>query len=73
MAKMTLKVKVNDPIFNINREYPMMHVWYKFGDSSDDLSCRQGKVYGRTDGQTDGLTQATTIPLQPERSRVKTA
>ena len=29
----------------------------------DELSCRQGKVYGRT--------QATTIPLQPERPRGK--
>ena len=37
----------------------------------DELSCGQGKVYGRTDGhadgRTDGQTQATTIPLRPER------
>ena len=41
----------------------------------DELSCGQGKVYGRTDGQTegrtdrwtDGETQAMTIPLRPER------
>ena len=31
----------------------------------DELSCGQGKVYGQRDGQT----QATTIPLRPERSR----
>ena len=31
----------------------------------DQLSCRQGKVYGWTDGRT----QATTIPLQPERPK----
>ena len=33
----------------------------------DELSCGQGKVYGRTDGQT----LATTIPLRPEISRGK--
>ena len=41
----------------------------------DDLSCGQGKVYGRMDGRTDwwtdGRTQATTIPLWPERPRGK--
>ena len=41
----------------------------------DELSCGQGKVYGRTDrqtdGQTDGQTQAMTIPLRPERTRGK--
>ena len=37
MAKMTLNVKVNDPIFNTNWEYPKMHVWCKFGDSSSNL------------------------------------
>ena len=25
------------PIFNINGEYPMMHVWHKFSDSSSNL------------------------------------
>ena len=25
------------PIFNTNREHPMMHVWCKFGDSSSNL------------------------------------
>ena len=33
----------------------------------DELSCGQGKVYGQADGQT----QATTIPLRPERPRGK--
>ena len=33
----------------------------------DELSCGQGKVYGQTHGQT----QATTIPLRPERPRGK--
>ena len=44
----------------------------------DELLCGQGKGYGRTDrdrqtdgggGRTDRQTQATTIPLQPERPR----
>ena len=37
----------------------------------DDLSFGQGKVYGRKDGRRDVQTQATTIPLRPERSGVK--
>ena len=37
MAKMTLKVRVNDPFFNTEREYPMMHVWCKVGDSRLNL------------------------------------
>ena len=36
MAKMTLKVKVNDPYFHTSREYPRMHVC-KFGDSCSKL------------------------------------
>ena len=109
-------------IFHTSQEYPRMHAWCKFGDSSpnlwrvivrtgqisynseskwpkwpwrsqsmspfsipaesipwcrfgaslvilaqicDELSCGQGKVYGQADGQT----QATTIPLRPERPR----
>ena len=35
----------------------------------DELSCGQGKVYGRTDGQM----QATTILLRPERPWGKNA
>ena len=37
----------------------------------DELTCGQGKVYGRTDGQIDGQTQAMTIPIRPERPRGK--
>ena len=38
MVKMTLKVKLNDPHFQYNSwEYPMMHVWCKFGDSNWNL------------------------------------
>ena len=40
----------------------------------DELWCGQCKVYGRTDmtdGRTDGQTQATAIPLRPERPRSK--
>ena len=58
--------------------------WCMFGanlviptEICDELSCGQGKVYGRTDGRTDGRTadgqtQATTIPLRLERSRGET-
>ena len=44
------------PIFNTNREYPMMHVWCKFGDSSSNL----WRVIVRTrftDGQADRRRQ----------------
>ena len=34
MAKVTMKVKVNDPHFQFSLEYSMIQVWYKFGDSS---------------------------------------
>ena len=41
----------------------------------DELSCGQGKVYGRTDGRTDrwtgGQMKAMTIPFWPERPRGK--
>ena len=54
---------------------PSMSIpWCMFGANlvipaqiCDELSCGQGKVYGQTDRQT----VATTIPLQPERSRGK--
>ena len=56
MAKMTLKVRSTTPIFHSSWNYPRMHVWCKFGDSSrirDELSCGQLKF---RDGQTDGHT-----------------
>ena len=46
-------------IFNTSREYARMHVCANFVTLAlicDELSCRQGKVYGQTDGQTDGRT-----------------
>ena len=36
IARMTLKVKVNHPIFNISKKCPRIHVWCKFGDSSSN-------------------------------------
>ena len=36
---MTLKIKVNDPIFNTSQEYSRIHVWCKFVDPSPNL-CR---------------------------------
>ena len=59
MAKMTLKVNVNDPIFNTSQEYP------KFGANlaipaqiCDELSCGQGKVYRQIDWLTGRRTDA---------------
>ena len=56
--------------------------WCTFGTNlviqaqiCDELSCGQGKVYGRTDGRMDGRTDGRTdrqtkaIPLRPERPR----
>ena len=61
MAKMTLKVQVNDPYFKYQ---PRVSPWCMFGaylaipdQICDELSCRQGKVYGQTDGQTDRCRQ----------------
>ena len=49
-------------IFNTNREYPRIHVWCKFGDSSPNLWWhRADKVKfmdGRRDGQMDRGTDA---------------
>ena len=54
------------PIFNTNREYTMMHVWCKFGDSSsnksvtsycvDKVKFMDTWIDGGTDRQTDGWT-----------------
>ena len=41
---MTLKVKINNPIVNANREYPRMHVWCKFpAQIYNELSRGQAK------------------------------
>ena len=56
-----------------------MRVLCKFSDSSfmipapicDESLCGQSKVYRRTDRWSDGQTQATTIPLWPERQGVR--
>ena len=47
-------------IFNTKREYPRMHVWCKFGDSSSNLwrVIERTKKSLRTDGRTDGQTEA---------------
>ena len=37
MAKQTWRSRSIDPIFNNNWEYPRLHVWCKFGDSSPNL------------------------------------
>ena len=56
-------------IFDNSEEYPMMHVWCKFGNSSSNLwgVIMRTRSSLRTDGQTDGWTQATTLPLRSER------
>ena len=57
MAKMFLKARLMTPIFNTDREYPRIHVWYKFGDSSPIL----WRV----------IAHVTTIPLRPQRPKGK--
>ena len=62
-------------IFSTNCEYPMMHLWCKFGDSSSNLwwviirTRLSLRTDGWMDGRTDGRTLAMTIPLRPERPR----
>ena len=54
MAKMTLKIRVDNLHFNNSWECPEMHVWCKFGGSNSNLwrvIVRTSKVYGQT--QTD--------------------
>ena len=54
MAKMTLKVKVNDLHFQyqprVFHDACLKQIWW-FKLKSDELSCGQGK--GQTDGRTD--------------------
>ena len=77
---MTLKVKFNDLHFQyqlrVSQDACLVQIipGCMFGANlvipaqiCDELLRGQGKVYGRMDGQT----QATTIPLCPERSRGK--
>ena len=61
------------PTFNSSWEYPMMHVWCKFSDSSSNMWGSIVRTWWslRTDRRTDGQTQATTIPLRPEISTRK--
>ena len=68
MAKMTLKVKVNDPYFQyqprVSHNACLVQTWWfqlKFVTSN-----RADKVKF-VDGRMDGQTQATTIPLRPEK------
>ena len=68
MAKMTLKIKVNDPHFQY--QLKVSKDGHMFGANlvipaqiCDVLSCGQGKVYRQMAGQT----QVTKIPLLPER------
>ena len=72
MAKMTLKVKVNGPYFQyqprVSQDACLVQIWWF--QLKSVTSYRADKVKF-TDGQTDGQTQATTIPLRPERLRGK--
>ena len=76
MPKMTLKVKVNDLYFQyqprVSQDACLVLIWWfqrKFVTSyhADKVKFTDG----RTDWLTDGQTQATTIPLRPERPRGK--
>ena len=73
-AKMTLKVKVNDPHF----QYQLSVPWCMFGANlvipaqiCDELSCGQGNVYGRMDRQT-GRHKQRQYPFGLKVQRVKT-
>ena len=74
---MTLKVQVNDLHFQyqprVSQDTCLEQIWWF--QIKPVTSYRADKVKftdGRTDRQTDGQTQATTIPLRPERTRGKT-
>ena len=68
MAKMTWKVKVNDPYFQyqlrVSHDACLVQIWWF--QLKSVMSYRADKVKF-TDGRTDRQTQAMTIPLQPER------
>ena len=84
MAKMTLKVKVNDPYFQyqptVSHDACLVQIWWFQLKSvtsyrTDKVKFTDGQTDGRTDGRTyrrtDGQAQVTTIPLHPERLRGK--
>ena len=72
MAKITLKLKVNDPYFQyqpkVSHDACLVQIWWF--QLKAVTSYRADKVKF-TDGWTDGQTQATTIPLRSERPRGK--
>ena len=73
MAKMSLKVKVNDPYFQyqlrVSCDACLVQIWwFQLQVVMSYHACQQevkvyGQMDGRTDGWTDGQTQATTIPF----------
>ena len=58
MAKMTLKVKVNDPYFQYQPRCMFGANFVIPAQICDESSCGQGKVYGQTDGRMDRRTDA---------------
>ena len=58
MAKMTLKVKVNDLNFHYQLRVSYDASLLIPAQICDELSCRQGKVYGRTDAGNDNTPSA---------------
>ena len=61
------------PILNTNWEFPLMNVWWKFGDSNSNLwwLIVQTRKSLWTDGHMDRWTDAgMTLPLWPERPGV---
>ena len=72
MAKMILKVMVNDPYFQyqlrISHDSCLVQIWWFQLKSmtsyrADNVKLTDGWTVGRTDGQT----QETTVPLRPEK------
>ena len=75
MAKITLKVKVNDTYFQyqprVSHDACLVQIWWfqlKSARSyrAEKVKFTDGRTNGRTDGQTDGRTQATTISIYHE-------
>ena len=74
MAKITLKVNVNDTYIQyqprVSHDACLVQIWWFQLKSVTGYRADNVKFTDReTDGRTDGQTQATTIPLRPEKAK----
>ena len=78
---MTSEIKVDDPPFqcqlSVSHDECVVQIWwlqqkYVMSYHADSVQFTDGQTFGKmggwTDRQTDAQTQATTIPLWPEKS-----